>query len=128
MASTNTSTVTLPSRTSNSSAPSGRHANKNHKPKQENLPPENERFLKACTDIANALIQDYEAQQKNLKEGKPLRDLNLNALRSQVSRKYRLTNMPTLSSIIAAIPEHWKKYLLPKLVAKPIRKIHLRHM
>jgi hypothetical protein len=30
--------------------------------------------------------------------------------------------MPPLTAIIAAVPEHYKKYILPKLVAKPIRE------
>ncbi|KAI9862898.1 MAG: Elongator subunit [Trichoglossum hirsutum] len=83
-----------------------------------NLPPENERFLRACSDIASALIQDHEAQNDS---SKPKKDINLNTLRTQISKKHRLTSMPPLTAIIAAIPEHYKKYLLPKLIAKPIR-------
>lgn len=87
-------------------------------PKDLNLPPENERYLRACSDIASALIQDYEAQQN---EDSPKRDLNLNSLRGQMSKKHRLSNQPPLTAIIAAVPEHYKKYILPKLIAKPIR-------
>lgn len=77
------------------------------------LAPEQERFMQAIADIARTLIQVHESN-----EGK---DVNLNALRGQVSRKYRLKTIPPLTAIIAAIPEHYKKYLLPKLITKPIR-------
>src|SRR5437016_8372830 len=88
-------------------------------PKDLNLPPENERFLRACSDIASTLIQEHEAQSDR---SKPKKDINLNTLRAQMSKKHRLTNMPPLTAIIAAIPEHYKKYILPKLIAKPIRE------
>ncbi|KAH0537371.1 Elongator subunit [Glutinoglossum americanum] len=86
--------------------------------KNLNLPPENERFLRACSDIASALIQDHEAQSDS---SKPKKDTNLNTLRTQISKRHRLTSMPPLTAIIAAIPEHYKKYILPRLIAKPIR-------
>ncbi|KAF2093877.1 histone acetyltransferase ELP3 [Rhizodiscina lignyota] len=87
-------------------------------PKNVKLPPENERYMRACADIANALIQDYESQ---LDSTKPKKDLNLNALRGQMSKKHHLSTQPPLTAIIAAVPEHYKKYILPKLIAKPIR-------
>ena len=86
--------------------------------KNQKLPPENERFMRACSDIANALIQDYEDQQDI---SNPRKDLSLNYLRGQISKKHRLSTQPPLTSIIAAVPEHYKKYILPKLIAKPIR-------
>ncbi|KAI9050190.1 hypothetical protein LZ554_006331 [Drepanopeziza brunnea f. sp. 'monogermtubi'] len=88
------------------------------KPKVANLPPENERALRACSDIVSFLVQDHEAQQD---ASAPKKDVNLNSLRAKMSKKHRLTNMPALTAIIAAIPEHYKKYILPKLIAKPIR-------
>ena len=91
---------------------------KHRLPKNVKLPPENERYLRACADIANALIQDYESQ---LDSSKPKRDLNLNHVRSQVAKKHFLSTQPPLTAIIAAVPEHYKKYILPKLIAKPIR-------
>ena len=93
--------------------PSGLRASKESK-----LPPENERFMLACSEVANALIQDYEAQQDSTK---PSKDLNLNKLIGQTAKKHRLSNQPALTHIIAAVPEHYKKYILPKLIAKPIR-------
>lgn len=86
------------------------------KPK-ENLAPENERFLRACSDIASALVQEHEALQDSTK---PKKDINLNSLRAKMSKKHKLSNIPPLTAIIAAIPEHYKKYILPKLIAKPI--------
>lgn len=88
-------------------------------PKNIKLPPENERYMRACADIANALIEDHEAQSNG---SKPKKDLNLNHLRGQMSKKYYLNTQPPLTAIIAAVPEHYKKYILPKLIAKPIRK------
>lgn len=90
---------------------------RNRLPKDHNLPPENERFMRACSDIANALIQEHEAQQD---PDAPKKDINLNSLRAKMSKKHRLSNIPPLTAIIAAIPEHYKKYILPKLIAKPI--------
>lgn len=84
------------------------------------LAPENERYMRACSDIASALIQEHEAQQDPTK---PKKDVNLNSLRSKMSKKHRLSNIPPLTAIIAAIPEHYKKYILPKLIAKPISMI-----
>jgi len=74
--------------------------------------------MRACADIASALIQDHEAQSDGSKQKK---DLNLNALRGQIAKKHYLATQPPLTAIIAAVPEHYKKYILPKLIAKPIR-------
>lgn len=87
------------------------------------LAPENERFLRCCTDIASALIEDHEAAAK--KPGEPRRDVNLNGLRTKLAKKHKLHNIPPLTAIIAAIPEHYKKYILPKLIAKPISRASL---
>ena len=84
-----------------------------------NLPPENERFLRCCADIANVLIEDYEASRD---PKRPKKDVNLNGLRSRFAKKHKISNVPPLTAIIAAVPEHYKKYILPRLVAKPIRK------
>jgi len=81
--------------------------------------PENERFMRACSDIANTLIQEYESQTD---ASKPKKDINLNKLRATMSKKHRLKTTPPLTAIISAVPEHYKKYILPKLIAKPIRR------
>lgn len=91
---------------------------KHRLPKNIQLPPENERYMRACADIANALIEDYEASIDSTKVKK---DINLNSLRGQFAKKNYLTTQPPLTAIIAAVPEHYKKYILPKLIAKPIR-------
>ena len=85
--------------------------------KDANLPPENERFLRCCAEIANALIEDHEASKDS---SRPKRDVNLNGLRTKLARKHKISNLPPLTAIIAAVPEHYKKYILPKLIAKPI--------
>ncbi len=86
--------------------------------KNEKLAPENERYMNACADIVNTLIQEHEAQYD---AATPKKDINLNKLRGQMAKKHRLSNQPPLTAIISAVPEHYKKYILPKLIAKPIR-------
>ena len=86
--------------------------------KNEKLAPENERYMSACADIVNTLIQEHEAQYE---ASTPKKDINLNKLRGQMAKKHRLSNQPPLTAIISAVPEHYKKYILPKLIAKPIR-------
>lgn len=92
------------------------------KPHDPKLPPENERAMRACSDIVSFLVADHEAQQD---ASTPRKDVNLNSLRAKMSKRHRLSNMPPLTAIIAAIPEHYKKYILPKLIAKPIRESFL---
>ena len=86
--------------------------------KNEKLPPENVRYMQACTDIANALIQEYES---GLGDNKPKKDINLNRLRGDMAKKHRLSSQPPLTAILSAVPEQMKKHLLPKLIAKPVR-------
>ncbi|EAQ86175.1 conserved hypothetical protein [Chaetomium globosum CBS 148.51] len=86
--------------------------------KDANLPSENERFLRCCADIASALIEDHEAARD---PSRPRKDINLNTLRSKLAKKHKINNVPPLTAIIAAVPEHYKKYILPRLIAKPIR-------
>lgn len=102
-----TMTMTMPM------APNKKTARKNAK-----SVPENERYMRACSDIANALIQDYESSRDS---SQPKKDINLNKLRGTFAKKHHLSTQPPLTSIIAAVPEHYKKYILPKLIAKPIR-------
>ena len=42
-------------------------------------------------------------------------------MKSRSSKKFKLSTQPRLVDIISAIPDQWKKYLLPKLKAKPVR-------
>ncbi|KAI6796677.1 Elongator complex protein [Hortaea werneckii] len=87
--------------------------------KLSKLPPEPERYLRACADCANALVEDHEKSQQE--PGYKPKDINLNSLRSQFAKKHFLSRQPPLTDIIAAVPEQYKKYILPKLIAKPIR-------
>ncbi|KAH0354625.1 histone acetyltransferase, partial [Aureobasidium melanogenum] len=102
-----TMTMTTESKTKHSKVPKG-----------VKLAPESERYLRACSDVANALVEDYESQ---LDGKKPKKDLNLNTLRNNIAKKHFLSNTPPLTAIINAVPEHYKKYILPRLIAKPIR-------
>lgn len=52
------------------------------------------------------------------KEGK---DVNLNKTKTRLSSKYGLETSPKLVDIIAAVPSQYKKVLVPKLRAKPVR-------
>ena len=52
------------------------------------------------------------------KEGK---DVNLNKTKTRLSSKYGLSTSPKLVDIIAAVPSQYKKLLVPKLRAKPVR-------
>jgi elongator complex protein 3 len=86
--------------------------------KNEKVRPESERWTACCQDIANALIQEYEASHD---DAKPKHDINLNSLRGKMAKKHRLSQQPPLTAIIAAVPETHKKVILPKLIAKPVR-------
>ena len=70
-----------------------------------------ELMVKACAEIVNELITAHENNK----------DVNLNGLKTRYSKKNGLNNQPKLVDIIAAIPEEYKKALLPKLKAKPVR-------
>ncbi|CAI4212875.1 unnamed protein product [Parascedosporium putredinis] len=59
--------------------------------KDANLPPESERFLRCCADIANALIEDHEDSKNS---SRPAKDINLNGLRTKLARKHKLHNIP----------------------------------
>jgi len=45
----------------------------------------------------------------------------LNEIRSKISKKFAFGGVPRLVDIISAIPDDYKKALLPKLKARPIR-------
>ena len=80
------------------------HKNKNEVSKEELT-------VMAIADIIQELIKANE-------EG---RDINLNKVKSQISSKYGLASSPKLVDIIAAVPSNYRKILVPKLKAKPIR-------
>lgn len=72
-----------------------------------------EKFARCCSDISVELVSAVER--------KDAETLNLNQLVSKTSRKYKLSQQPRLTDIISAIPEQYRKRLLPKLRAKPVR-------
>lgn len=88
----------------------GRKGPKTNKPK---LAPEKERFVQCCSDITIELTS-------SLTSGKTS-EINLNGLITKYSKKYKLKQQPRLTDVINAIPDQYKKYLLPKLKAKPVR-------
>lgn len=70
-----------------------------------------EKKIKTVAEIVQHLITSQ-------KEGK---DVNLNALKTRTASKYGLESSPRLVDIIAAVPVDYKKILVPKVLAKPIR-------
>lgn len=67
--------------------------------------------MKAVSEIVNELIK-ADSQKK---------DVDLNKLKTRVSSKYGMSRQPKLVDIIAGVPQEYKKILLPKLRAKPVR-------
>ncbi|XP_064002716.1 elongator complex protein 3 isoform X1 [Pogoniulus pusillus] len=70
-----------------------------------------ELMMMTIADIIKQLIEAHE-------QG---RDVNLNKLKTKTSAKYGLSAQPRLVDIIAAVPPQYRKVLVPKLKAKPIR-------
>uniref|UniRef100_A0A8C8BNH5 Elongator complex protein 3 n=1 Tax=Otus sunia TaxID=257818 RepID=A0A8C8BNH5_9STRI len=70
-----------------------------------------ELMMMTIADIIKQLIESHE-------QGK---DVNLNKLKTKTSAKYGLSAQPRLVDIIAAVPPQYRKVLVPKLKAKPIR-------
>lgn len=62
-----------------------------------------------------------EIIQELVNADKAKHDLNLNRIKTRIASKYGLDSSPRLVDIIAAVPHEFKKVLLPKLKAKPIR-------
>ncbi|KAM4040231.1 elongator complex protein 3 [Anomaloglossus baeobatrachus] len=70
-----------------------------------------ELMMMTIADVIKQLLEAHE-------QGK---DVNLNKLKTKTSAKYGLSAQPRLVDIIAAVPPQYRKVLLPKLKAKPIR-------
>ncbi|XP_027036623.1 elongator complex protein 3 [Pocillopora damicornis] len=70
-----------------------------------------ELMMMTVSDIVSQLITAHEKGN----------DVNLNKIKGQAASKYGLTLQPRLVDIIAAVPPAYKKVLLPKLKAKPVR-------
>jgi len=70
-----------------------------------------ELLLLCINDVITELVAAH-------KEGK---DVNLNKSKTRLASKYGLETSPRLVDIIAAVPSEYKKVLVPKLRAKPVR-------
>ncbi|KDN48868.1 histone acetyltransferase ELP3 [Tilletiaria anomala UBC 951] len=70
-----------------------------------------EQLLRVCADVSSHLITAYEKGET----------VNLNTLRAASAKKFGSKSVPKLTDIIAAVPENYRKQLLPLLKAKPIR-------
>ena len=68
-------------------------------------------MVKTVGDIIKELL---EANERN-------ESVDLNKLKCKAAAKYGLPIQPRLTDIISAVPMQYKKILLPKLRAKPVR-------
>eukprot|EP00055_Hartaetosiga_balthica_P009424 m.37522 g.37522 ORF g.37522 m.37522 type:complete len:570 (-) comp6740_c1_seq1:4191-5900(-) len=89
----------------------GRKNRSRRQPSDEELGTPAERMYKVVSEIVSELIASHEQEK----------DVNLNALKQRISRKYNLSSAPRLVDIISAVPMAYKKVLVPKLRAKPVR-------
>ncbi|XP_074143693.1 elongator complex protein 3 [Sminthopsis crassicaudata] len=64
--------------------------------------------------IGDVIKQLIEAHQQG-------KDIDLNKVKTRTAAKYGLSDQPRLVDIIAAVPPQYRKILVPKLKAKPIR-------
>ena len=60
--------------------------------------------VKAVSEIVSQLIHGVQGGA----------DVDLNAIKREVTAKYALQRAPKLVEIIAAVPEEWKATLLPR--------------
>jgi hypothetical protein len=74
-------------------------------------PSQAEQLLRVTSGIAAELIKAHDAKET----------ISLNELRARMSKKFGFGGVPRLVDIISAIPDDYKKALLPKLKARPIR-------
>lgn len=106
----------LDSRVSSSKVPPPKTKKKGPKPRRPKLAEIaklslQEKQVLVVKQILESLIQAHE-------EGN---DIDLSKLRCKVASQYQLDKLPSLVDIISAVPNDYKKILLPKLRAKPIR-------
>ncbi|XP_023130148.1 elongator complex protein 3 [Amphiprion ocellaris] len=81
------------------------------KPKKKSDLSRAELMMMTIADVIKQLVEAHE-------EGK---DINLNKVKTKTSAKYGLEAQPRLVDIIAAVPPRYRRALVPKLKAKPIR-------
>ncbi|XP_077781504.1 elongator complex protein 3 [Podarcis muralis] len=70
-----------------------------------------ELMMMTISDVIKQLIEAHD-------QGK---DVNLNKIKTKTAAKYGLSAQPRLVDIIAAVPPQYRRVLVPKLKAKPIR-------
>ena len=70
-----------------------------------------EHYIQAVSETVNALIKAYDSQVS----------INLSKIKAEISKKYKLSYIPKLVDIIAAVPDDYKTKLLPYIKAKPVR-------
>lgn len=71
-------------------------------------------LLQCISEVVNELIRRYRA-------GASSDSVDVRKIKNAISARVGLNRAPKLVDIIAAVPEEWKKRLLPWLTAKPIR-------
>lgn len=81
------------------------------KPKKKSDLSRAELMMMTIADVIKQLVEAHEG-------GK---DINLNKVKTKTSAKYGLEAQPRLVDIIAAVPPQYRRALVPKLKAKPIR-------
>jgi hypothetical protein len=74
-------------------------------------PSQAEQLIRISSAIASDLIKAHEAGQT----------VSLNEIRNKWSKKFNYGGVPRLVDIISAVPDEYKKALLPTLKARPIR-------
>ncbi|TNY23654.1 elongator complex protein 3 [Rhodotorula diobovata] len=67
--------------------------------------------IRCCSEIVRRLLEAHDKGES----------VNLNALKTQVAKKYNAKVVPRLVDIISAVPQDVRDILLPKLRAKPVR-------
>mgnify|MGYP007026578210 CR=1 FL=1 len=70
-----------------------------------------ETTMRCCSEIVRRLLEAHDKGES----------VNLNALKTQVAKKYGAKVVPRLVDIISAVPQDVRDILLPKLRAKPVR-------
>ena len=68
-------------------------------------------YSNAVSEVVGSLIKAYETKIP----------VNISKAKTEVARKYKLSFIPKLVDIIAAVPEDYRGSLLPYIKAKPVR-------
>ena len=74
-------------------------------------PSQAEQLLRVTSAIAAELIKAHDNNES----------VSLNEIRARLSKKFGFSGVPRLVDIISAVPDEYKKVLLPKLRARPVR-------